>query len=179
MIEIGVDKNQMVGSHGASNRRKHSQMEREGVELIPLRIPFGDYIKINNDIRELIDKVGADKIHKKDLTDLIDISIDTKKSLVEVCGNVCSGQHERFREELKKSNGRLILLIEESDITELEDVWWWENPRLKYNPRATKGTALYKSLCTIRDEYGVDIRFCDRKVTGKEIIKILEGRNDE
>ena len=175
---IGVDKNQIIGSHGASNQRKHSQMVREGAELVPLRIPFGDYIRVNDDIRELIDKVGPDQIHKKDLMDLIDVSIDTKKSLTEVCGNICSKQHERFKEELLKSRGRLILLIEESGIVDLEDIWWWDNPRLKYNPKATKGPALYKSLCTIRDEYGVDIRFCDRKVTGKEIIRILGGNSE-
>ena len=175
---IGVDKNQIIGSHGASNQRKHSQMVREGAELVPLRIPFGDYIRVNDDIRELIEKVGPDRIHKKDLMDLIDVSIDTKKSLTEVCGNICSKQHERFKEELLKSRGRLILLIEESGIVDLEDIWWWDNPRLKYNPKATKGPALYKSLCTIRDEYGVDIRFCDRKVTGKEIIRILGGNSE-
>lgn len=175
---IGVDKNQIIGSHGASNQRKHSQMVREGAELVPLRIPFGDYIRVNDDIRELMDKVGPDRIHKKDLMDLIDVSIDTKKSLTEVCGNICSKQHERFKEELLKSRGRLILLIEESGIVDLEDIWWWDNPRLKYNPKATKGPALYKSLCTIRDEYGVDIRFCDRKVTGKEIIRILGGNSE-
>ena len=80
-----------------------------------------------------------------------------------------------FKEELKKADGRLILLIEEPEIETLEDIWWWDNPRLKINPRAIKGTALYKSLCTIRDEYRVDIRFCNRKDTGKEIIKILGG----
>ena len=175
---IGVDKNQIIGSHGASNQRKHSQMVREGAELVPLRIPFGDYIRVNDDIRELIEKVGPDRIHKKDLMDLIDVSIDTKKSLTEVCGNICSKQHERFKEELLKSRGRLILLIEESGIVDLEDIWWWDHPRLKYNPKATKGPALYKSLCTIRDEYGVDIRFCDRKVTGKEIIRILGGNSE-
>ena len=174
-MTIGVDKNQLIGSHGASNQRKHSQMVREGATLLPLRIPFGDYIKINNAIQHLIDMSGADAIHKRDLLDLIDLSIDTKKSLVEVCGNICSKQHERFKEELKKADGRLILLIEEPEIETLEDVWWWENPRLKYNPRATKGTALYRSLCTIRDEYGVEISFCDRKNTGKEIIRILGG----
>lgn len=174
-MTIGVDKNQLIGSHGASNQRKHSQMVREGATLLPLRIPFGDYIRINDAIQHLIDMSGADAIHKRDLLDLIDLSIDTKKSLVEVCGNVCSRQHERFKEELKKADGRMILLIEEPEIETLEDVWWWDNPRLKVNPRATKGTALYKSLCTIRDEYRVDIRFCNRKDTGKEIIKILGG----
>ena len=174
---IGVDKNQFIGSHGASNRRKHSQMVREGAELIPLRIPFGDYVRVTDAMREVINKRGADNIHKRDLQDLIDISIDTKKSLVEVCGNICSKQHERFREELKRADGRLILLIEEPGIETLEDVWFWKNPRLKYNPKAVKGAALYKSLCTIRDEYHVDIRFCDRKETGREILRILgDGR---
>lgn len=177
-MTIGVDKNQLIGSHGASNQRKHSQMVREGATLLPLRIPFGDYIKINNAIQHLIDMSGADAIHKRDLLDLIDLSIDTKKSLVEVCGNICSKQHERFKEELKKADGRLILLIEEPEIETLEDVWWWDNPRLEINPRAVKGAALYKSLCTIRDEYRVDIRFCNRKDTGKEIIKILGGNNE-
>lgn len=172
-MTIGVDKNQLIGSHGASNRRKHSQMMREGVELIPLRIPFGDYIKITDEIQKLIDRRGVENIHKRDLQKLIEVSIDTKKSLVEVCGNICSRQHERFKEELKKADGRLILLIEEPEIITLEDVWFWENPRLKYNGKAVKGTALYKSLCTIQSEYSVDIRFCDRKETGREIIKIL------
>jgi ribosome-associated protein len=154
-------------------------MVREGAELVPLRIPFGDYIKITDEIQAMIDERGAAHLHKKDLLDAIILSIDTKKSLQEVCGNVCSRQHLRFREELIKAKGRLILLIEEPEIETLEDVWWWDNPRLKKNPRATKGTALYKSLCTIRDEYGVDIRFCDRKVAGKEIIRILEGKSNE
>ena len=173
---IGVDKNQLVGKHGASNQRKHSQMMREGVRLIPLRIPFGDYILVDDKIKKVIDWAGgADKVHKKDLMDAIALSIDTKKNLQEVVNNVCSRQHERFKRELIVAQGRLVLLIEEKDIECLEDVYWWDNPRLKYNPRATKGAALYKSLCTIRDEYGVEIRFCDRKNTGKEIIRILGG----
>lgn len=173
---IGVDKNQLVGKHGASNQRKHSQMMREGVRLIPLRIPFGDYILVDDKVKKVIDRAGgADKVHKKDLMDAIALSIDTKKNLQEVVNNVCSRQHERFKRELIVAQGRLVLLIEEKDIECLEDVYWWDNPRLKYNPRATKGAVLYKSLCTIRDEYGVEIRFCDRKNTGKEIIKILGG----
>ena len=173
---IGVDKNQLTGSHGASNQRKHSQMVREGVQLVPLRIPFGDYIRITDDIQALIDKRGAENVHKRDLQDLITISIDTKKNLQEVCGNICSRQHERFREELVKAQGRLVLLIEEPGITILEDVYFWDNPRRKYSPKATTGTSLYKSLCTIRQEYGVDIRFCNRRDTGREIIRIL-GEN--
>jgi len=170
---VGVDKNQLTGTHGASNQRKHSQMVQEGAHLLPLRIPFGDYIRVTDDIQALIDVKGPEAIHKKDLQELITISIDTKKSLLEVCGNICSKQHIRFRDELMRADGRLVLLIEEPGITCLEDVWWWDNPRLKKNPRATTGRALYKSLCTIRDEYAVDIQFCHRKNTGKEILRIL------
>lgn len=173
---IGVDKNQLVGKHGASNQRKHSQMIREGVELLPLRIPFGDYILVDDRVRHVIDRAGgADRVHKRDLMNAIVLSIDTKKNLQEVVGNICSKQHERFKRELITANGRMVLLIEEKDIECLEDVYWWENPRIKYNPRATKGESLYKSLCTIQSEYNIDIRFCDRKNTGKEIIKILGG----
>lgn len=172
---VGVDINQLVGNHGLSNRRKHSQMERNGAELIPLRIPFGDYIRVNSQIKELIEQKGAENIHKNDLLNLIELSIDTKKNLQEVIGNVCSRQHERFKRELLKANGRLILLIEEPGIETLEDVYFWDNPRLKKNPKATKGSSLYKSLSTIKQEYDVKIYFCDRKDTGKKILELLEG----
>lgn len=176
---VGVDKNQFVGNHGMSNRRKHSQMEKAGAKLMPLRLPFGDYIEVTDEVLEVIEKCGGiDNVHKKDLLGVVKLSIDTKKNLLEVVGNICSKQHERFKRELLKplsqSNAKLILLIEEADIHSLEDVYWWDNPRLKDNPRATKGTALYKSLCTIRDEYNVDIQFCSRADTGKRIIEILE-----
>lgn len=173
MMVVGVDKNQLTGTHGASNQRKHAQMVQEGAHLLPLRIPFGDYIRVTDDIQALIDAKGAEAIHKKDLQELITVSIDTKKSLLEVCGNICSKQHERFKDELLRADGRLVLLIEEPGITCLEDVWWWDNPRAKKNPRATTGKALYKSLCTIRDEYAVDIQFCHRRDTGREILRIL------
>jgi hypothetical protein len=70
----------------------------------------------------------------------------------------------------------------------LSDVYFWRNPRLdvlewavkdgkpckvqKY-PRATTGEALYKSLCTIRDKYGVDFHFCNKSDTGFEIKRLL------
>jgi len=175
---IGVDKNQFVGNHGMSNRRKHFQMEKLGAELVPLRIPFGDYILIDDSVQEVIDRLGgSENVHKRDLMSVIKLSIDTKKNLQEVIGNVCSKQHERFKRELLKplsqTDARLVILIEEPGIECLEDVYWWDNPRLKDNPKATKGSSLYKSLCTIRDEYNVEILFCSRTDTGKKIIEIL------
>ena len=47
--------------------------------------------------------------------------------------------------------------------------------REKYivSAKAVDGDQLYKSLCTIRDRYGVKFAFCEKKDTGKEIIRIL------
>lgn len=177
-MRIGVDINQLTGSHALSNAVKHRQMARLGAELVPLRLPFGDYVLITDDMQAMIDRKGLGNIHKRDLAKYIRVSIDTKKDLNEVCGNVCQG-HERFKRELLKpmqqANARLVLLIEEGAMQSVEDVYFWDNPRLAKNPKATNGTALYKSLCTIKTEYNVDIHFCSRNDAGRKIIEILGG----
>lgn len=180
-MKIGVDKNQLVGSHGPSNYLKHRQLQALGADIIPLRIPFGDYILITDEVEDVAARMGGyDNIHKGDLRGYIPISIDTKKDLVELCGNVCQG-HERFKRELLKpmqdDNAKLIILVEDGNIKCLADVYLWRNPRLRNNPKAVKGPSLYKSLRTIRDEYNVRIEFCSRADTGKKIIELLtEGR---
>ena len=117
--------------------------------------------------------------------------IDRKQNLQELCGNVCQ-QHERFKRELLKAMDagiQLVILVEHgSDIRCLEDVYFWQNPRKhefrwknvngkkeKYvvSAKAVDGKQLYKSLCTIRDRYNVRFEFCEKKDTGKEIIRIL------
>lgn len=122
--------------------------------------------------------------------------IDRKKDLQEICGNVCQ-QHERFKAELlraKEQGIKLIILCEHgADIKSLEDVFFWQNPR-KYQIRwktvngkrvkdvisakAVDGNQLYKSLCTIRDRYGVSFIFCTKEETGQKIIEILGGSYD-
>ena len=49
--------------------------------------------------------------------------------------------------------------------------------REKYvvSAKAVDGNQLYKSLCTIRDRYNVRFEFCEKKDTGKEIMRILAG----
>ena len=107
--------------------------------------------------------------------------IDRKKDLQELCGNVTQ-QHERFRSELiraMEAGIQLIILVEHGeDIQTLEDVYFWDNPRLLKSPRATSGKGLYKSLCTIRDKYGVRFEFCDKHHTGERIMLLLGGDAD-
>ena len=98
---------------------------------------------------------------------------------------------ELLADTLEGIEGSIEVLVEHGpDIQCLEDVWFWENPRKheirwrvvngkreKYvvSAKAVDGKQLYKSLCTIRDRYNVRFEFCEKKNTGKEIIRILEG----
>lgn len=104
--------------------------------------------------------------------------IDRKKDLQEICGNVAQ-QHERFQRELvraKEAEIKLIILIEHGDdIRTLEDVYFWDNPRLLQSPKTINGKSLYRSLCTIRDRYNVRFEFCSKHDTGRKIMEPLDG----
>lgn len=134
------------------------EFDRQNVGYYTSKLYVGDYMSLDNPR----------------------LVIDRKQNLLEICSNVCQ-QHERFRNELVRANQagiKLILLCEHGkNIKTLEDVIWWENPRLKKSPKATTGEQLYKSLCTIRDRYNVDIVFCTKQETGKKIIELLGSGN--
>ena len=103
--------------------------------------------------------------------------IDRKQNLQELCGNVCQ-QHQRFKSELQRANElgiKVCILVEHGgNITCLDDVKNWINPRLKKNPKAIKGETLYKILNTISWNYDVDFVFCKKGETGLKIIELLE-----
>lgn len=160
--------------HKAERDRIESQFDSIGIEHFRSKLYVGDYMSLDN----------------------ARFCIDRKKDLLELCGNVTQ-QHERFKDELiraKKANIKLVILVEEPNIKSLEDVYFWHNPRLdetewqiveghprlvhKY-PKATEGTSLYKSLCAIRDKYGVEFRFCAPTETGYQIYKLLGGGKNE
>ena len=122
--------------------------------------------------------------------------IERKKDLQEICGNV-THQHKRFQAELQRAKDKgikIIILCEHGNgIENLEDVFFWENPRRTdhkwitengrpkrvYIPeykRATSGKQLYRSLLTIQERYGVDILFCEKFETGRKIVELLNDK---
>ena len=156
-------------------KRILSEFEKHGIQSISSKLYVGDYMSLDNP--RLI--------------------IDRKQNLSELCSNVCQ-QHERFKKELIRAIDagiQLIILVEHGpDVKSLEDVYFWQNPRKhevrwrwkdgkreKYivSAKAVDGTQLYKSLCTIRDRYGVRFEFCEKKDTGKRIIELLEGGGND
>ncbi len=143
------------------------EFDRQGIKHPVSKLMVGDYMNYDNP--RLI--------------------IDRKQNLSELCANVCQ-DHERFRMELllaQKNEIRMVILVEHGKgIRRLEDVIWWDNPRRwkrirsqktgKYEEVETKamqGEVLYKVLRTLERKYGCSFFFCEKKDTGREIIRIL------
>lgn len=159
--------------HQKERERIEKQFDKLGVEHFVSKLYVGDYMNLDN----------------------ARLVIDRKQDLNEVCGNVCQ-QHERFRAELvraQKSEIQIIVLVEEPDINDLVDVYFWENPRKKAYKWVMKnghpwkaeckkpplqGQQLYKSLETMQKRYGVRFEFCNPKDTGARIIELLGGEQD-
>lgn len=157
--------------HKKEWERIKSQFDSMGVDYYRSKLWVGDYMNIDNPR----------------------LVIDRKLDLLELCGNLTK-QHDRFKAELlraQEKNIKIIILCEHGyGIERLSDVYFWHNPRLdlaewviqnghpvkvsKY-PKATDGPALYKSLMTLRDKYGIDIQFCDKSETGYVITHLLGG----
>lgn len=196
---IAADKNQFAGSHGISNSPKHTQMQQLGFEIRPTPLPFGDYCLVIEQMQETIKRRGS-KLKKQDLVADIKLSIDSKKDLLEVTGNICnSKQHERFRDEAilaKKMGARFIVLVEEPNISNLEEVANWINPRQeRYDkikemhgvgkwksvplPKSppTKGETLVKQMNTMSVRYNIEWMFCRPEEAGAKIIELLIGEN--
>jgi len=134
--------------------------ELSGIKYISSKLPYGDYMSYDNPR----------------------LVIDRKQNLAEICKNVVQ-DHKRFIAEIEGaySHGiKLVFLIEHSrNVTCLEDVAFWKNPRLRESPMAVSGERLYKILSCLRDKYGVQFVFCDKFRTGKVIAGILAARSTE
>lgn len=105
------------------------------------------------------------------------VVIDRKKDLQEVAGNVCQ-QHERFVRELelaKELGYKMIVLVEEPNITNVERVFGWYNWRRKKNPKAINGKTLHKIMKTMESKYNVSWEFTSKKDCGKRIVELLGG----
>jgi len=144
------------------------------------RNQVGKHIKINNDLQKLGVKIIRSKLYVGDYSLLNNqtICIDTKKNWLEVAGNICGKQHERFRAECiraKEAQILLIILVEEETPIEL-----WKSPqnRLKKPLTRVSCEVLAKALKTMTEKYGVKFINCDPKDTAKNILKILEVEND-
>ncbi len=113
------------------------------------------------------------------------ISVDTKKDILELCHNIMSNDHRRFKAECiraMEAGIQLIVLIEE--VPPFGRLDMWEVPRFQsYGRFHRKGdpmtlvdpSALRKACITMQEKYGVKFRFCSRQQSPARIIKYLKG----
>lgn len=196
---ILADKNQKKGKHEVKNK----WFADNGIEVIEQRLPVGDYVLMNDKIKDVFarkEKRG-NPVKMMDLLGTYDICVDTKNSIQELCGDVCGKQHDRFRDELilAQNNGIKLVILVENDveevfhqkqivnpvIKELKDLHQWVNPRLfirrggkQLYPRATRGITLQKACHTLQKKYGCEILFTESKMAGRRIVEILSGKEN-
>lgn len=129
------DTRNKVGEHVAKNE----YFSNNGVLVHRCKLPVGDYALFPT------------------------VSIDTKKNIEEVAGNIGGKEHARFREECKLAQAfgcRLIILVEnDNGVKNIDDLAGWVNPRIKYDSRSITGERLAKAMRTMSERYGVQFMF--------------------
>ena len=128
--------------------------DSQGIKWVKSKCVVGDYVNLENPM----------------------VVIDRKKDLQEVAGNVCQ-QHERFVRELelaKELGYKMIILVEDPNITSLPKVCSWYNWRSKKNPKAINGKTLYKIMYTMSEKYDITWEFTTKENCGKRIVELLK-----
>lgn len=149
------DTRQVVGKH----KLKNEYFEKMGIEVVRSKLLFGDYQNPQNP----------------------NIAIDTKKDIQELIGDLTK-DHERFKRELqlaKKCGAKLIILIEDEQVSCINDLYTWYNWRLKKSPKATKGSTLAKMLYTIEhntEDYNCQFIFTKKSECGAKILELLSQK---
>lgn len=139
--------------------------DEQNILHIQTKLDSADYMAI---------RYSEEKFFYKDYS----ILIDTKKDLLELCGNLChSAEHQRILKEIelgKKLGAKeFIFLIGENKVKSIEDIKSWTSPHTK-----VKGETLFKIMTTMKQRYGVRFIIVPKKEIGKMIIKLLGGSND-
>ena len=160
------DSRQQNGKH----KNVLAYCKRHGIELIRKKLDVGDYMLEGGTV-----------------------SVDTKFGMAECYSNLIQ-DHDRFRRECiraRDSGIRLVVLVEESGITTLEDVKEWANPRVTAYERAVangwphakaapiSSKRLYGIMRTMEENYAIQFQFCHKNSTGKRIVEILTEGTDE
>lgn len=105
--------------------------------------------------------------------------IDRKANIEELIQNVIH-DHARLVREIKRASDsgiHLLFLVQSEEVKSLDDLDAWENPRIKWSPKATTGQTLKKILNTMIDEYGMQVIFCDKSHFATTLIWLLRSHN--
>jgi len=131
--------------------------QHQGIEYETSKLLFGDYMDYNRPW----------------------LVIDRKQNIAELAKN-CTADHERFKRELEraqKAGAELVVLVEQNRFTDrgkvvkvrsIEDLLLWSSPHT-----IVTGEKVYRVLASWTAKYPVRVEFCDKRNTGKRILKLL------
>lgn len=139
------------------------EFDKQNILHIQTKLDSADYMAIRYD---------AKKGFYKDYS----ILIDTKKDLLELCGNLChSADHQRILREIgfgKQLGAKeFMFLIGENKIKSTEDIKNWSSPHTK-----VKGETLLKIMNTMKQRYNIRFLIVPKKKMGETIIKLLNQK---
>ena len=141
------------------NQHVFNYFEEHGVDYIIRKLDYGDY---------------QDEEHTE-------ICIDRKQNIAELAKN-CTVEAERFKKELERAqraNSRLVILVEQNRykdrdewkrVEDIADLMLWSNPHT-----TIRGEKVFRVLSAWVNKYDIEVRFCDKRVTGRKILEILYG----
>lgn len=136
--------------------------QQQNVPYISSKLMFGDYMYY----------------------DRPQLVIDRKQNIAELAKN-CTREHERFKREMelaRMTESRLVILVEQNryqdrgrtvKVESIEDLIFWSNPNT-----VVTGEKVFRVLSSWCAKYPIEVRFCDKRSTGKRILEILGGNED-
>lgn len=99
------------------------------------------------------------------------ILIDTKKDLLELCGNLTK-EHDRLVREVDKGHElgceEFVFIIGDTKIKTIEDIKKWSSPHTKI-----KGYVLLKIMQTFKEHHDCKFVIVSKKDMGQRIIDLL------
>lgn len=110
--------------------------------------------------------------------------IDRKQNIAELAKNVTGPKKERERfvaelERAKAAGAELVILVEQNKykyngtwkhVENITDLMLWSSEHT-----SIQGEKVYRTLAALQYRYNIIVKFCDRRTTGKEILKIIYG----
>lgn len=129
---------------------------KHNIQYVSKKLDYGDYMDDSNS----------------------QLTIDRKRNLDEIAGNLLSKDSSRFWREVRgahNNNIHMIVLIEHGgNYKQLMDVCNWKSKYSKID-----GKRLVEKMLSVSYAYGVDWVFCDKRSTGKRIVELLGGKESE
>ena len=158
-------KNYVILTDTRQQKENHiiKEFDKQGIIHIQTKLDSADYMALRYD-------------KKKGMYLDYSILIDTKKDLLEICGNLAhTSEHSRLVREVDLGHSlgakEFIFLIGENNIKTEEDIKKWKSPHTK-----VKGEVLLKILKTFKEHHNVKFIFVPKKDMGKKIIELLGGK---